>query len=94
MQETDEYLQAYFDNCKKGERSEFHIRHDGILCYKCDYLCSNNMELKEKIFKEAHQSRYFVHPGHTKMYHKFRGHYWWSGIKVDITSSVFKCLPC
>lgn len=69
MQRTDEYLQTYFNKCQKGETTEFHIRDDGVMCYKGRICVANNPELKEKILKEAHQSRYSVDLGNTKMYH-------------------------
>jgi hypothetical protein len=32
--------------------------------------------LKKKILDEAHTSRYFIHPGSTKMYHDVRQQFW------------------
>ncbi|KAA3480758.1 Retrotransposable element Tf2 [Gossypium australe] len=37
-------------------------------------------------------SRLSVHPGSTKMYHDLKQHYWWSGMKRDISEFVSKCL--
>nr|GEW15131.1 putative reverse transcriptase domain-containing protein [Tanacetum cinerariifolium] len=41
-------------------------------------------DVRRVIFKEAHKSRYFVHPGADKMYHDLRDMYWWPGMKRDI----------
>ena len=49
-------------------------------------------ELKTKILQEAHQSKYSVHPGSTKMYQDLKGMYWWPGKKKDITKFMAKCL--
>ncbi|GJX44595.1 putative reverse transcriptase domain-containing protein [Tanacetum coccineum] len=46
------------------------------------------------IMKEAHKTRYFVHPGADKMYHDLRDMYWWPGMKRDIATYVSKCLTC
>ena len=41
----------------------------------------NDAQLKEEVMKEAHHSRFTVHPGETKMYHDLRHQYWWHGMK-------------
>ena len=41
----------------------------------------NDAQLKEEVMKEAHHSRFTVHPGETKMYHDWRHQYWWHGMK-------------
>ncbi|GJZ79013.1 putative reverse transcriptase domain-containing protein [Tanacetum coccineum] len=40
--------------------------------------------LRTLIMKEAHTSKYYVHPGSDKMYYDLRGLYWWPGMKKDI----------
>ena len=44
--------------------------------------------------KEAHQTRFTIHPGETKMYHDFRHQCWWQGMKRDIAQFVSNCLTC
>ncbi|GKB55229.1 hypothetical protein Tco_0905982 [Tanacetum coccineum] len=46
------------------------------------------------IMEEAHNTRYYVHPGADKMYHDLRDMYWWPGMKRDIAKYVSKCLTC
>ncbi|WMV50270.1 hypothetical protein MTR67_043655 [Solanum verrucosum] len=41
-------------------------------------------------FKEAHNSRYSIHPGSTKMYRDLRDVFWWNGMKRDIADFVAK----
>ncbi|KAA3470519.1 DNA/RNA polymerases superfamily protein [Gossypium australe] len=50
--------------------------------------------LQHLILSEAHNSRLSVHLGSTKMYHDLKRHYWWSGMKRDISDFVLKCLVC
>ncbi|KAI3797508.1 hypothetical protein L1987_32765 [Smallanthus sonchifolius] len=44
--------------------------------------------------KEAHKTRYSVHPGADKMYMDLRTQYRWPGMKKDISLYVSKCLTC
>ena len=44
--------------------------------------------------REAHHSRFTVHPGETKMYHDLRRQFWWHGMNRDVTSFVSKCFTC
>ncbi|KAA3484290.1 DNA/RNA polymerases superfamily protein [Gossypium australe] len=50
--------------------------------------------LQQLILNEAHNSQLSVHPGSTKMYQDLKQHYWWSGMKRDISDFVSKCLVC
>ena len=47
-------------------------------------------ELRHHILEEAHSSRYYIHPGATKMYCDLREVYWWNGMKRDIADFVSK----
>ncbi|GJR60488.1 putative reverse transcriptase domain-containing protein [Tanacetum coccineum] len=44
--------------------------------------------------REAHASRYSVHPGADKMYYDLRDVYWWPGMRRDIAEYVNRCLTC
>ncbi|XP_073057236.1 uncharacterized protein [Primulina eburnea] len=50
--------------------------------------------LKEAILREAHCSRHSIHLGNRKTYHTLRAHYWWKGMKKEISDFVAKCLTC
>ena len=64
---------------------------DGVLSYQGRFCVSNVGELRQYIFAEAHNSRYSIHLGSTKMYRDLREVYWWNGIKRDIEDFVSKC---
>jgi len=44
--------------------------------------------------EEAHNTRYSVHPGGTKMYRDLRQYFWWNNMKKDVAEYVDKCLTC
>ena len=44
---------------------------EGVLWYKGRICVPADSELKQVIMKEAHDTLYSIHPGGTKMYHKF-----------------------
>ena len=54
----------------------------------------DDKELKKKLLFEAHNTVFTMHPGGNKMYQDLTQHYWWSGMKRDVTEYVFKSLMC
>ena len=50
--------------------------------------------MKEEVLKEAHESRFTVHPESTKMYRDLKEFYWWLKIKKKITENVTRCSVC
>ena len=51
-------------------------------------------ELRQHILAEAHNSRYSIHQGATKMYRDLQELYWWNDMKRDIADFVSKCPNC
>jgi hypothetical protein len=49
----------------------------------------NVKELKEKVFREAHESACSIHPGGNKMYHDLKATYWWCRMKRDVTNIIY-----
>lgn len=75
MHETVKSFQTYSDKCQKRDK-RIHIRDGKVLCDK-GWVCVPNIpELKEKIHEEVHQSRYYVYPENTKMYHNLQEYSW------------------
>ncbi|XP_070015155.1 uncharacterized protein [Nicotiana sylvestris] len=55
-------------------------------------LCVTYVDnLRGRIMAEAHNSRYYVHPGSTKMYRDLKEIYWWNGMKRGMADFVSKC---
>nr|XP_016446330.1 PREDICTED: uncharacterized protein LOC107771481 [Nicotiana tabacum] len=67
---------------------------DGVL--RCQgRLCVPDVDnLRGRIMEEAHNSRYSVHPGFTKMYHDRKEIYWWNCMKRGVEDFVSKCPNC
>ncbi|KAH0636086.1 hypothetical protein KY289_036001 [Solanum tuberosum] len=67
---------------------------DGVLHYQGRLCVPDVGELRQHILTEAHNSRYLIHPGATKMYRDLQEVYWWNGMKRDIADFVAKCPNC
>ncbi|XP_073049009.1 uncharacterized protein [Primulina eburnea] len=76
------------------QSDKFSVASDGCLRYNGRLVVPNLIDLKESILREAHCSRHSVHPGIRKMYHTLKSHYWWEGMKKDISDFVARCLTC
>ncbi|XP_070017405.1 uncharacterized protein [Nicotiana sylvestris] len=82
------------DMVQHGDAKEVTIGDDGALRMQ-GRLCVPNVDgLRELILQEAHNARYSIHPGATKVYQNLRQHYWWRRMKKDIVEYVARCLNC
>lgn len=61
---------------------------DGIIIFKQRMCVPNDAELGRLILDEAHESKFSIHPGLTKMYHDLKKNFWWSSMKRDIAKYV------
>lgn len=64
---------------------------DGILQFMDRIYVPRVKELRQTILGEAHQAKYTIHPGATKMYKDLRNLCWWPGMKKDIARHVSRC---
>ncbi|GJY53848.1 putative reverse transcriptase domain-containing protein [Tanacetum coccineum] len=69
---------------KKGLDEMIEHRSDGDLYYLDRIWIPLEGDVRTLIMDEAHNSKYFVHPGADKMYYDLRDRYWWPGMKKDI----------
>ena len=67
---------------------------DGVLRYQGSLCVPDVDDFKRQFLEEADGSRYFIHPGATKMYHDLQNVYWWDGLKRDVVEFVAKCPNC
>jgi hypothetical protein len=54
----------------------------------------NDEIVKGMVLQEAHESKFSIHPGSTKMYRDLKHHYWWPNMKREIVGYVSKCEIC
>nr|XP_033516013.1 uncharacterized protein LOC117280405 [Nicotiana tomentosiformis] len=93
-QDKDPYLVKLKEGVRNKEITVFTLGSDGVLKLN-DRLCVPDVDgLRKSIIEEAHSSRYFIHPGATKMYLDLKGLYWWKGMKKQVADHVAKCLNC
>ncbi|XP_009767585.1 uncharacterized protein LOC142182293 [Nicotiana tabacum] len=72
----------------------FSLNEDGVLKMN-GRLCVPDVDgLRYEIMAEAHNSRYSMHPGSTKMYKDLREIYSWNRMKENISDFVARCLNC
>ncbi|XP_075101100.1 uncharacterized protein LOC142176740 [Nicotiana tabacum] len=93
-QYEDERLCKYRDKVLDGKSKDMTVESDGVL-RMCERLCVAYVDgLRHAILKEAHNTKYIIHPGSTKMYHDLKQFYWWEGRKKDVANFISSCLTC
>ena len=87
-QDQDENLKTIARN----DLTEYQIAKDGMILVHGRISIPNDRSLKDEILREAHKSRFSIHPGVTKMYHNLRQYYHWIRMKVDVVEWVASVL--
>ncbi|KAL8116429.1 hypothetical protein AgCh_022794 [Apium graveolens] len=82
------------DDDLKGEEITTQKDNEGILRFASRIWIPNVAELKEEIMRDAHNSKYSIHPGSTKMYRDLKENFWWPNMKKEIAEWVSKCYTC
>jgi hypothetical protein len=72
----------------------FYEDAEGTLWFRERLIVPRIEALKKKTLDEAHTSRYFIHPGSTKMYHDLRQQFWSTRMKHETTRYVSECDTC
>ena len=93
-QEKDEDCDIIKKNIAENGESKYHIDSGGILRFEGRIWIPTDPDLREEILQEAHNTRYSVHPGSTKMYRDLKQHYWWPNMKREVAECVSRCLTC
>ncbi|XP_075481197.1 uncharacterized protein LOC142521910 [Primulina tabacum] len=93
-QKNDPHIHRLKELSQTGQTEKFSVASDGSLRFNGRLVVPNLIDMKEAILREAHCSRHSIHPGIRKMYHTLRAHYWWDGMKKDISHFVAKYLTC
>ena len=67
---------------------------DGLLLYTNIVYVPNVQELKLAILKEMHNVAYPGHPEYQKIVAAVKSHYFWPGMKKEITEYIARCMKC
>ena len=93
-QHEDPELVKIARTVQSGKNEEFRFDNKGILRYGNRLCVSDDVSLKGDIMREAHNARYSVHPGATKIYQDLKKVYWWLSIKREEAQFVSACEVC
>ncbi|XP_070008339.1 uncharacterized protein [Nicotiana sylvestris] len=91
----DPVLAQMMETVLNNKTSTFSLGgEDGVL--RCQgRLCVPDVDNhRGRVMAEAHNSRYSVHPGSTKMYRDLKEIYWWNGMKRGVEDFVSECPNC
>jgi hypothetical protein len=72
----------------------FCVDERGTLWFKDRLVVPKNHGLRNKIFDKTHTSKYFIHPGSTKMYHDLKAQFWWTRMKCETARYVAERDTC
>jgi len=79
-------------NIKKSKSIGFVEDEQGTIRFQNRICVPQSTDLREKIMSGAHNTKYSMDPGGTKMYRDLRQTFWWSNMKRDMAEFVDKCL--
>ncbi|RVX00153.1 Retrovirus-related Pol polyprotein from transposon 17.6 [Vitis vinifera] len=75
LQKNDSQLVQVIEEVKRGSKPDFVLLDDEILRFGTRFCVPNDEDLRRKLLKEAHCSKFAIHPGGTKMYKDLRQNY-------------------
>jgi hypothetical protein len=79
---------------ERGKAADYRLDGQGTLWLK-DHICvPQNKEIRDSILKEAHDSRYSIHPSYMKMYKDLKVRFWWEKMREDIAEYIARCDTC
>jgi hypothetical protein len=81
---------------KEGKAEDYRLDEQGTVWLKERICVLQDKALLEQIMREAHDSRYSIHPhpGSTKMYKDLKTRYWSKDMRRDIAHYVACCDTC
>jgi len=77
-----------------GVKLFFRMGDDGIMILEQRMYMPDNKTLKQKLLQEAHESKFTVHLGNTKMYQNQKQYYRWPNMRKEVACYVAKCSIC
>jgi polyhydroxyalkanoate synthesis regulator phasin len=82
------------DLMARGKAANYRLDERGTLWLKDRICIPQSKEIRDSILKEAHDSRYSIHPGCTKMYKDLKVRFWWEKMREEIAQYVARCDTC
>jgi hypothetical protein len=79
---------------KEGKADDYRLDEQCTVWLKERICVPHDKALLEQIMKEAHDSRYSIHPGSTKMYKDLKTRYLWKDMRRDIAHYMACCDTC
>lgn len=77
----DKDLLEIRNNIGQGKAPGFSLDEHEVLWFGKRLCVPDCPDIKDLLLKEAHESRYSIHPGGTKMHQDLKERYWWVGMK-------------
>ncbi|WVZ93780.1 hypothetical protein U9M48_039735 [Paspalum notatum var. saurae] len=93
-QKQDKGMAFICEGIYEKKRACFTLDDQGVLWFKNRLVVPKDMELRKKIFDEAHTSMFTIHPGSNKMYQDLKQKFWWTRMKREIAKYVSECDVC
>ncbi|WVZ64524.1 hypothetical protein U9M48_014026 [Paspalum notatum var. saurae] len=93
-QQHNRLLQGVKKRINEGRVGDFTLDDSGAIRFRGRLCVPQKAQVKEDILREAHRSRYTVHPGENKMYQDLKKNYWWKRMKIDVAKYVVSCSVC
>jgi hypothetical protein len=93
-QQHDDEVSKVRIKLESGGETLFRMGGDGIVMLGRRMYVPDNKALKKKLLREAHESKFIVHPGSTKMYQDMKQYYWWPNMRKEVAGYVAKCSIC
>ena len=78
----------------EGKVGDFTLDASWVVRFRGRLCVPQRSQVKEDILKEAHRTRYTVHPSENKMYQDLKKTYWWKRMKIDVAKYVASCGVC
>jgi hypothetical protein len=93
-QRTDKSMKYIHEKLEAGKANCYRKDDQGVIWFKDRIVVPKDAEVRQQILDEAHLSRYYIHPGSTKMYQGLKQHYRWTKMKIEIARYVGKFDTC
>ncbi|XP_070032617.1 uncharacterized protein [Nicotiana tomentosiformis] len=90
----DENLLKLKEGILSGKIKNFSLDENSVMRLNGRLCVPNVDDLRRAIMVEAHNSKYSIYPGSTKMYHDLKDIYWWNNMKRDIADFVSRFFNC